>query len=86
MSPSADPLVLKRLNDLISALEANPSSREGLMRAHLEDARFYLNGAMPAEYRLNLKLAEESQEEIEDENLRDRISQFLRSQRAAFEE
>ena len=86
MSPSADPLVLKRLNDLISALEANPSTREGLMRAHLEEARFYLNGAMPEEYRLNLKLAQGSREDIEDESLRNRISEFLRSQRDAFSE
>jgi hypothetical protein len=83
MTPSVDPLVLKRLNDLISDLEANPSTREGLMRAHLEEARFYLNGAMPEEYRLNLKLAEGSQADIEDENLRNRVSEFLRSQRAA---
>jgi hypothetical protein len=46
------------------------------MRARLEQARFYWLGAMPQEYRLNLKLARQLVPEIEDRSLWDRIAAF----------
>ena len=48
-----------------------------LLREHLESARVYLLGLMPAEYALSLKMAEESLDCVSDSNLRKRIENFI---------
>jgi hypothetical protein len=50
------------------------------MREHLDAARFYLLGSMPAEYEFSLKLAADSLPDIEDKELQARVAGFLRSQ------
>jgi hypothetical protein len=71
-----------RIEELIHDLHeledvsATPGSTMG---EHLEAARFYLLGAMPQEYRLSLKLAEQNLPNIANEGLRSRLANFLRS-------
>ncbi|MBZ5675653.1 MAG: hypothetical protein LAP61_15540 [Acidobacteriia bacterium] len=49
----------------------------GLLREHLESARVYLLGLMPAEYALSLKMAEEALDCVSDPDLRNRIEKFI---------
>jgi hypothetical protein len=66
-----------RIEALLRDLNGKSDTPDGFMREHLEQARFYLLGSMPEEYRLNLKLARELLPEIEDRSLRDRIAAIL---------
>jgi hypothetical protein len=68
------------LEELVRDLEGASDTPNGLMRAHLEAARFYLLGCMPEEYRLNLKLARDVLADIEDSGLHTRVAGFLQSQ------
>jgi hypothetical protein len=61
-------------------LEGASGTPNGLMHEHLEAARFYLLGCMSREYELSLKLAKTLLPDIEDENLRDRVAEFIQSQ------
>ena len=47
------------------------------LREHLESARVYLLGLMPAEYALSLKMAEGALDGVSDPGLRNRIEQFI---------
>ena len=67
-----------RIEQLVRDLVGDDDSPEALMREHLEGARFYLLGSMPAEYALNLKLAEGILPEIKDHDLRTRIRELIR--------
>jgi hypothetical protein len=69
-----------RIELLMRDLEGESGTSNSLMREHLEAARFYLLGSMPNEYRLNLKLATQRLPDIQDEGLRARVAEFLRSQ------
>ena len=53
------------------------SPKCALLREHLESARVYLVGLMPAEYALSLKMAEQSLDCVSDSNLRNRIEKFI---------
>lgn len=68
---------LARLDGFLSELAKETEAHCDLLREHLESAREYLLGAMPAEYRFNLKLAGETLNGITDENLRDRLRRFI---------
>jgi len=72
---------LARIEELTRELIGGDGTPRALLREHLEAARFYLHGAMPSEYQFNLGLIEGLLPELEDTKLRDRISEFLRSQR-----
>ena len=74
---------LARIEELVRDLVGGDDTPRGLMREHLEAARFYLLGAMPSEYQFNLDLAEGLLSELDDKELQDRIRAFLRSQRSA---
>jgi hypothetical protein len=71
-----------RIDELIRDLDGDERSPKGLVREHLEAARFYLIGSMPLEYQFNLKLTEELLPQIGDQGLQTRIDRFLRSQKA----
>jgi hypothetical protein len=82
MTPSQLQTENSRLEELIAALTNEPHTSYDLMREHLEEARFYLLGAMPDEYRSTLKLAAVLLPDIENRGLRDRIAQLLHDQEA----
>ena len=69
-----------RIEQLMCELEGDSGTPNGLMREHLEAARFYLLGSMPGEYRLSLKLAAHLLPDIEDKALQSRVAGFLRAQ------
>jgi hypothetical protein len=69
---------VSRVEDLIRDLSENSGLHSALMREHLEEARFYLLGSMPAEYALTTELAGKILPEIQDPDLHKRIEEFLR--------
>lgn len=75
--PEVTPETLGRLEELIRDLESDPHTPEWYMQEHLTEAKWYLAGAMPGEYALNLDLARKYLPEISDAGLRDRVRQFL---------
>ena len=81
MAPSSDPN-LANIEQLIGDLNGEDDTPNALMREHLEAARFYLLGSMPAEYHFSLWLSESILSEIKDKDLRARLEEFLQSQRA----
>jgi len=80
MSQTTESSELTLLDELLSELAAETEAHCDLLREHLETARQYLVGAMPAEYRLNLKLAREILNCISDENLRFKMDRFIQRQ------
>jgi hypothetical protein len=66
-----------RIESFIAALEKEPPGRCALLREHLDAAKFYALGAMPDEYRLNLKLANQSLDCVGEEKLRKELSEFV---------
>lgn len=64
-----------RLDRLLD--ELGTEAQYELLHEHLESARVYLLGLMPAEYALSLKMAEESLDCVTDSGLRNRIEQFI---------
>ena len=73
---------LSDLDDLLAGLEHEHSPDCGLLREHLQGARSYLLGAMPAEYKLNLRLAGDVVDCIGNEALRRRLDDFIRRETA----
>ena len=73
--------VLTGLDALLTALGHETETECELLREHLESARTYLIGSMPAEYQLSLEMASEVLDCIADENLRRRAAAFIQSQR-----
>jgi hypothetical protein len=71
---------LAQLDGFLSELAKETEAQCELLREHLESARAYLVGAMPAEYRFNLKLAGETLDGVEDKDLRDRLRGFIQNQ------
>jgi hypothetical protein len=68
---------LALLDELLSELASETEANSDLLREHLESARQYLVGAMPTEYRFNLKLAYETLHTVTDKNLRVRLERFI---------
>lgn len=68
---------LAQLDGFLSELAKETEAQCELLREHLESAREYLLGAMPVEYRFNLKLAGETLNGVEDDNLRHRLRAFI---------
>jgi hypothetical protein len=69
---------LARMDELIRDLDAPLGTPQGYMREHLTEARSYLLGSMPEEYRMTLELAKETLPDIDQPQLRSRIDDFLR--------
>jgi hypothetical protein len=69
-----------RIEQLMVELSDESNPVNDLMAEHLESARSYLLSSMPEEYALILKLAREILPNIEDDALRSRIADFVRSQ------
>lgn len=68
------------IKELMRDLAGETGTPEALRREHLESARFYLLGSMPDEYRFSLGLAKGILPDLHDKVLRDRVTDFLRSQ------
>jgi hypothetical protein len=68
---------LAQLDGFLSELAKDTEAQCELLREHLESAREYLLGAMPVEYRFNLKLAGETLNGVVDQDLRDRLRAFI---------
>jgi hypothetical protein len=69
---------ITRLDGLLDELGNETEAQCEVLREHLESARVYLVGLMPAEYALSLKMAEEVLNCVSDHNLRTRIQAFIR--------
>ena len=69
------------IEELVRDLAGAESTLNALVREHLDAARFYLLGSMPAEYEFSLKLAADSLPDIEDKELQARVAAFLQSQK-----
>ena len=70
---------LTRLDGILNELGQPNEVQCELLRAHLESARAYLLGAMPVEYRLSLQMAGASVNAVADDDLCERICEFLQS-------
>ena len=68
---------LDTLNELLGELENIPDERVQYLREHLEGARYYVTGAMPAELELNLELAKQSLDALADPALKLRVQHFI---------
>ena len=73
---------LEKLDGLLLALEHESGDRIELLREHLQGARSYLVGAMPAEYQLNLRLAEKMTDCVNKE-LSEALAGFIRAELSA---
>ncbi len=71
---------LVRLDRLLKELGSETEAQCELLREHLESARVYLVGLMPAEYALNLQMAGEALNSISDPDLRARVRDFIQGQ------
>jgi hypothetical protein len=73
------PKDIAQVEELLRDLKDETGTPEGLMREHLEGIRTFLLDSMPEELTLNVKLAEGILPEIQNEPLRSRVKDFLRS-------
>ncbi len=71
-----------RLDELLAELRDAKESHCDMLREHLESARSYLIGAMPAECLLSLRLANETLDCVSNEDLRHRAAELIKSLRA----
>jgi hypothetical protein len=78
MTRLTDEEEIARMDELIADLDAPLGTPQGYMREHLTEARSYLLGSMPAEFRMTLELAKETLPDIDQPQLRSRINEFLR--------
>ncbi len=70
---------LTLLDELLGELASKHEHSE-LLQEHLNSARQYLVGGMPAEYRFNLKLAYEDLHTVSDKDLRFKLDRFIQRQ------
>ncbi len=80
MSQTTQSPELAHLDGFLSELAKETEAQCELLREHLESAREYLMGAMPVEYRFNLKLAGETLNGVADESLRARLRAFIQTE------
>lgn len=71
---------LVEIEQLLIELPEDSGTVPGLMREHLEEARWYLIGSMTQEYLVTLRLAKRLLADLRDQDLRERIRIFLKSQ------
>jgi hypothetical protein len=71
-----------RLDEFLAELRDANESHCDMLREHLESARSYLIGAMPAECLLSLRLANETLDCVSNEDLRHRAAELINSLRA----
>ena len=70
---------LGRLDEFLEELGAETEAQCELLREHLESARTYLVGSMPAEFDLSLRMARESLNCVSNQELRSRLEHFIES-------
>ena len=70
---------LAHVEELLRDLKDATGTPEGLMREHIDGIRTFLLDSTPEEAILNVKLAESILPDIQDESLRLRIKDVLRS-------
>jgi len=73
---------LGRLDEILENLGSEHEAQCELLREHLESARTYLVGAMPAEFELSLKMAKETLNCVSNAELRSRIEDFIQAHTA----
>jgi len=66
-----------RIDTVIDDVSDPAESQCELLREHLESARHYLLGSMPAEYKLSLQLATQALGCITDAERRKRVTQAI---------
>jgi len=72
---------VSNIEGLVRDLAGEEGTPNALVREHLDAARFYLLGSMPAEYEFSLKLAADSLPDMEDKELQARVATFLQRQK-----
>lgn len=70
---------LSRLDEFLEDLGAETEAQCELLREHLEAARTYLVGSMPAEYELSLQMAREALNCVSNQELRLNLENFIHS-------
>jgi hypothetical protein len=65
------------LDDLLEELTEEIEAQCALLREHLDGARPYLAGAMPTEYALSSKAADEALNCVSNRGLRARLEHFI---------
>lgn len=70
---------LVRLDEFLEELGAESEAQCELLREHLESARTYLVGSMPAELDLSLRMAREALNCVSNPELRSRLEDFIQS-------
>jgi len=73
---------IARLDGLLNELGTETEAQCEVLREHLESARVYLVGLMPAEYAFSLKMAEEVLDCVSDQTLRTRIEDFIHERKS----
>lgn len=68
---------LDAFNHLLNDLAQLPPEQTALLTEHLQAARYYLAGSMPAELDFNLKLAEGALDNVTDDRVKDRVRDFI---------
>ena len=71
-----------RVEELMRDVTGESGTPNALMHEHLEAARYYLIGSMPEELRLTLDMVRHLLPALPDPSLRNRIGEFLESQRS----
>ncbi len=70
---------LGRLDEFLEELGAETEAQCELLREHLESARTYLVGSMPAEFELNLQMARDALNCVSNQELRSLLEDFIQS-------
>ncbi len=70
---------LNRLDGFLEDLGAETEAQCELLREHLESARTYLVGSMPAEFELSLQMAREGLNCVSNQELRSNLEEFIQS-------
>ncbi len=68
---------LGRLDEFLEQLGGETEAQCELLREHLEAARTYLVGSMPAEFELSLQMAREALNCVSNRELRLRLEDFI---------
>jgi len=68
---------LDAFDSMLAELHQLPSDQSALIIEHLQGARNYVAGSMPAELAFNLNLAKAALDNISDSGIKDRVRRFI---------
>jgi hypothetical protein len=68
---------LDAFDSMLAELHQLPPDQSALVIEHLQGARNYMAGSMPAELAFNLNLAEAALGDISDSGIKDRVHRFI---------